>query len=77
MTSPYAALALPVRPELTPRIASDPDDDVVLGTALAAKADLIVSGDSHLLGLRAYRETLIVTAANAVERIAQARTEAR
>jgi predicted nucleic acid-binding protein len=43
----YAAYASPVRPELTPRIASDPDDDVVLGTALAAKADLIVSGDSH------------------------------
>ena len=53
------------------------DDDVVIGTALAAKADLIVSGDSHLLGLGAYREILIVTAANAVERVGQAGTEAR
>jgi putative PIN family toxin of toxin-antitoxin system len=72
----YAALTSQVRPELTPRIAADPDDDVVIGTALAAKADLIVSGDSHLLGLGAYREVLIVTAANAVEQLIQAGTEA-
>ena len=35
----YAALAALVRPAPTPRIAPDPDDDVVIGTALAVKAD--------------------------------------
>ena len=37
----YAALVQVVRPALTARIAPDPDDDVVIGTALAATADLI------------------------------------
>ena len=45
----YAALTEMVRPTLTPRIAPDPDDDVVIGTALAATADLIVTGDRALL----------------------------
>ena len=43
----YAALAMLVRPVPTPRIAPDPDDDVVIGTALAARADLIVTGATH------------------------------
>ena len=34
----YAELAQVVRPTAIPRIAPDPDDDVVIGTALAAKA---------------------------------------
>ena len=41
-----------VRPVVTLRIAADPDDDVVIGTAQAGRADLIVSGDAHLLNLR-------------------------
>ena len=41
----YAELTALVRPAPIPRIAPDPDDDVVIGTALAAKADLIVTGD--------------------------------
>jgi len=58
--------------DTTPRIAPDPDDDVVIGTAQVAKADWIVSGDSHLLNLKAYQDILIVTAATAVERINKA-----
>jgi uncharacterized protein len=65
----YAALARLVRPEATPRIAPDPDDDIVIGTALAAKADSIVSGDSHLLGLVKFREMDILTVAVMVSRI--------
>lgn len=65
----YAALATLVWPEPTPRIVSDPDDDVVIGTALAAKADLIVSGDSHLLDLKAFRGIAIVAVATALERV--------
>jgi predicted nucleic acid-binding protein len=41
----------------------------VIGTALAVKADLIVSGDSHLLALRTFRGIPIVTVAAAVEHV--------
>lgn len=47
----YAALAALVRPAQTPRIAPDPDDDVVIGTAHAANADLLGTGDKPLLSL--------------------------
>jgi len=48
-------LAQVVRPTPTPRIVSDPDDDVVIGTALAAKADLLVTGDQPLLSVGKYQ----------------------
>ncbi len=47
----YASLTLLVRPQVTSRIAFDRDDDVVIGTVIAAKTDDIVSGKSHLLNL--------------------------
>lgn len=47
----------------------DPDDDAILACALAARADLIVSGDEDLLVLKHFRDIPIVTAANAIERI--------
>ena len=59
-----------VRPTPTPRIVSDPDDDVVIGTALAAKADLLVSGDRPLLSVEKYQEVRIVSVAEALELIA-------
>lgn len=59
-------------PADVPRVvASDADDDHVLACALAAQADLIVSGDKHLLGLGShYQGIAIVTPAQAVQRIA-------
>jgi uncharacterized protein len=46
----YAELARVVMPTaIPPVILNDPDDDQVLACALAAKAQLIVSGDSDLL----------------------------
>lgn len=48
----YAELATAIMPsDILPTIAADPSDDQVLACALAAKADLIVSGDKHLHGL--------------------------
>lgn len=44
-----------VTPEEPVRVAADPDDDRILECALAAKADVIVSGDSHLLDLKSFR----------------------
>lgn len=38
-------------PDEPNRVASDPDDDYVVALAVAAGADLIVSGDAHLTGL--------------------------
>lgn len=62
----YAELTQLVRPTPTPRIVSDPDDDVVIGTALAAKADLLVTGDRGLLDVGTYQETRIVSVAEAL-----------
>ena len=67
----YERLALQVSPLATPRIVvDDVDDDHVLACALAAGADLIVSGDKkHLLPLGSYQAIPIVTAAEALQRI--------
>jgi len=50
-------------------IADDPDDDHVLACALAARADLIVSGDHHLLEFKLYQGIPIVSASEALQRI--------
>lgn len=65
------ALALVVTPTTVPSvIARDPDDDQVLACAVAANADLIVSGDKRdLLPLLTYQGIAIVTAREAVARI--------
>jgi putative PIN family toxin of toxin-antitoxin system len=51
------------------RIPDDPADDRVLECASAAKADLIVSGDSHLLDLREWKGIPIVSPADFVKSI--------
>lgn len=53
-------------------VVADPDDDAVLACAAAAKAELIVSGDAHLLNLKQYSGINIVTVARAVEMIDKA-----
>lgn len=65
----YARLASVVRPVATPRIAPDPDDDVVVGTALAAMAELIVTGDKALLAVASHQGVRIVGVAQAIEDI--------
>jgi len=42
-------------------IDEDSDDNKILATALAGKADYIISGDTHLLTLKNYRGIEIVT----------------
>lgn len=45
-----------VYPKSIPKVISNqPIDNVVLATAVAGKADYIVSGDRHLLGLKKYK----------------------
>jgi len=47
-------------------IGRDPDDEAVIACALAARADLIVSGDQDLLVLKRYRRIRILNAAEAL-----------
>jgi len=54
-----------------PVIADDPDDDQVIATAVAAAADLIISGDRHLVALGAHAGIRIVTPAEALARIGE------
>ena len=65
----YAELAVLVRPAPVPRITPDPDDDVVIGTALAAKADCIVTGDRTFLAVGEYQGVRIVSVAMAAQLI--------
>lgn len=59
-----------VEPLSVPRVVpDDPDDDQVIAAAIAAHADLIVSGDSDLLTLESFDSIPIVTAAQAAQRI--------
>lgn len=67
----YRFLADIVEPALLSRaVSQDPDDDLVLATALAANAELIVSGDKHLRNLKYFHRIPIVNAAEALNRIA-------
>lgn len=65
----YAELATLVRPAPIPRVTPDPDDDVVIGTALAAKADCIVTGDRTFLAVGEYQGVRIVSVAVAAQLI--------
>ena len=42
-------------------VCDDPDDDKFLACALAARADLIVSGDKKLLAVSGYKEVAVAT----------------
>lgn len=64
----YALLATVVHPvAITPTVLDDPDDDHVLVCAQAAKAEIIVSGDRHLLDLKEHQGIRIMTAAEVVK----------
>ena len=61
-----------VAPASVPRVvAGDVDDDQVIAVAIAARADLIVSGDrKHLLPLGSHQGIDIIDAAEAIRRTA-------
>lgn len=63
----YAALAALVRPLTLTGVAPDPDDDVVLGTALAAHAEWIVTGDKPLLSVGTHQGVRIVGVGQALQ----------
>ena len=50
-------------------ISEDPDDDVVLNTAYAGKAEYIVTGDRHLLALKEFKRTKILKVTQILENL--------
>jgi uncharacterized protein len=72
----YMQIAKPI--EATPVEVSslrDPDDAAVLACALAAQADLIVSGDTDLQTLGHYQDIPIVSPAECLRRLSGLSTE--
>jgi putative PIN family toxin of toxin-antitoxin system len=59
-------------PDLTGAVPLDPKDDVIVATAVAAKADYLVTGDrKHLLSLGAYEGIEIVSPRAFLDELAQ------
>jgi putative PIN family toxin of toxin-antitoxin system len=67
----YTALVRLVAPVSVPRVvANDADDDHVIAAAVAARAELIVTGDrKHLLPIGTHQGIAIVTAREIVDRL--------
>jgi len=63
------ALVVPGKAETAGAIPQDPTDEMVLACAVEAGADLIVSGDRHLLDLGAYRDIPVLTVREFLERL--------
>ena len=63
----YVRIAALVRPVAIPRIAPDPDDDMLIATAMAANADLLVTGDRSLRSVARYLSVRIVGVSDAIQ----------
>jgi putative PIN family toxin of toxin-antitoxin system len=62
----HTLVAVVAAPPLPRPICRDPDDDAVLACALAARADLIVSGDGDLRALGLFENIPIVSTTEAL-----------
>ena len=71
LVAQYAALVTLVAPTSVPRVViNDADDDHVIAAAVAARAELIVTGDrKHLLPIGTHQGIAIVTARVVVNRL--------
>ena len=68
----YVDLCEFVEPQPLPaRVCRDKSDDIVLATALAGKADVIVTGDDDLLVLKRFRGIRIVSPRQFLESLSQ------
>ena len=63
------ALLVPGDADVSGAIPDDPADEMVLACAVEAQADVVVSGDRHLLHLDAYRSIPVLTARQFLERL--------
>jgi putative PIN family toxin of toxin-antitoxin system len=55
-----SCIITPMNPPRLKPIAKDPDDDRIIECAVANAAEVIISGDKHLLELGSYRDIKIV-----------------
>ena len=71
LVAQYTALVTLVVPAAVPRVVSnDADDDHVIAAAVAARAELIVTGDrKHLLPIGTHQGITILTAREVVDRL--------
>ena len=76
LVAQYTALVSLIIPATVPRVVvNDADDDHVIAAAVAARAELIVTGDrKHLLPIGTHQGIAIVTAREVVDRL-DARSE--
>jgi predicted nucleic acid-binding protein len=63
----YAEFVVPS--ETIPALEADPKDTMFLAAAVAGRVDAIVSGDAHLLELKAFRGIPILSAREFLEQI--------
>jgi putative PIN family toxin of toxin-antitoxin system len=63
----YGSMTQLVVPKSISRAVRDVDDDVVLGTAMAAEADVIVTGDQDLLVLNPWKGIRILDSSQTIE----------
>ena len=63
------ALIVPGDADVTGTIPEDPADEMVPACAVDAEADVLVSGDQHLLSLGSFRSIPILTVRQLVERL--------
>ena len=66
----YVRATTSVRPVSVPRLVSDPDDDVVIGTGVGARAGFVVTGDHALLEVAQYEGVRIVSVVEALRIVA-------
>jgi len=65
----YLALVTIVHPMVVPdAVADDPMDNHVLACAIEARADVVVSGDEHLLDLNPYKNIVILNSRDLLDR---------
>ena len=63
------ALVVPGLADVAGSVPDDPADEKILACAVEARADLVVTGDHHLLDLREYKGIAIVTVYEFLERL--------
>ena len=75
LVAQYSALVSLAMPTSVPRVvANDADDDHVIAVAVAARAELIVTGDrKHLLPIGSHQGIAIVAAREVVDRVEASR----
>jgi putative PIN family toxin of toxin-antitoxin system len=71
----FRELGTVVEPDLSVRVAPDPDDDHVIGCAIAGEADYIVTGDKKLQSVGQYRGIEILSPAEFLLVLEQQRGE--